>query len=60
MKKYFTSLSNAEFAALVRRSVRQEEIVAPKVSTLRFLKSLARNCRVAPQLPEDLQGYVLS
>ena len=60
MKKHFTSLSNIEFAALVRKSVRQEEIVAPKVSTLQFLKDLARNYRVVSQLPENLQGYVMS
>ncbi len=60
MKKHFTSLSNTEFAALVRKSVRQEELVTPKVSTLQFLKNLARNYRIVPQLPEDLQGYVMS
>ena len=60
MKKHFTSLSNTEFAALVCKSVRQEELVTPKVSTLQFLKNLARNYRIVPQLPEDLQGYVMS
>lgn len=60
MKKHFTSLSNSEFAALVRRTVRQEKTVEPKASTLQFLKDLARNYRVAPQMPEGLQGYVLS
>ena len=60
MKKNFTSLSNTEFAALVRKAVRQDKVVKPKESTLQFLKNLARNYRVVPQVPEDLQGYVLS
>ncbi len=60
MKKDYTSLSNTEFAALVRKSVRQEKIIAPKESTLQFLKNLARNYRIVPQMPEELQGYVLS
>ena len=60
MKKTITSLTNTEFAALVRRTVRQEKPVAPKTATLQFLKDLARNYRVIPQVPEDLQGYVLS
>lgn len=60
MKKSYTSLSNTEFAALVRKSVRQEKKVEPKESTLQFLKNLARNYRIVPQVPEELQGYVLS
>ena len=60
MKKSYTSLSNTEFAALVRKSVRQEKKVEPKESTLQFLKNLTRNYRIVPQVPEELQGYVLS
>ena len=60
MKKHFTSLTNSEFAALVRRTVRQEKEVEPKTSTLQLLKDFARNYRVVPQVPEELQGYVLS
>ena len=60
MKKSFTSLSNTEFAALVRKAVRQEMAVEPKVSTLQFLKNLARNYRASERMPEGLQGYVLS
>lgn len=60
MKKSYTSLSNCEFVALVRKAVRQEKVVEPKASTLQYLKSLARNCRVVPQVPEELQSYVLS
>ena len=60
MKKSYTSLSNTEFAALVRKAVRQEKVAEPKESTLQFLKNLARNYRIVPQVPEDLQGYVLS
>ena len=60
MKKNYTSLSHNEFAALVRKAVRQEKVVTPKESTLQFLKTLARNYRVVPQMPEELQGYVLS
>ena len=60
MKKSYSSLSDSEFAVLVRKVVRQEKEQAPKESTLQFLKNLARNYRVVPQVPEDLQGYVLS
>lgn len=60
MKKNFTSLSNTEFAALVRKAVRQEQKVEPKESTLQFLKNLARNYRASERIPEDLRGYVLS
>ena len=60
MKKRYTSLSHNEFAALARKAVRQEKEVAPKESTLQFLKTLARNYRIVPQVPEELQGYVLS
>ncbi len=60
MKKTFTSLSNVEFAALVRKAVRQEQTVEPKESTLQFLKNLARNYRASERMPNGLQGYVLS
>lgn len=60
MKKNYTSLSNIEFAALVCKAVRQEKAVSPKESTLQFLKSIARNYRVVTQVPDELQGYVLS
>lgn len=60
MEKKSTSLTNMEFAALVRKAVRQEKAVSPKESTLQFLKKLARNYRIVPQVPEELQGYVLS
>ena len=60
MKKSYSSLSDSEFAVLVRKVVRQEKEQAPKESTLQLLKNLARNYRVIPQVPESLQGYVLS
>lgn len=60
MKNSFTSLPNTEFAALVRKAIRQEKAVEPKESTLQFLKNLARNYRAAERMPEGLQGYVLS
>ena len=60
MKKSYSSLSDTEFATLVRKVVRQEKAVEPKASTLQFLKNLARNYRTIPQMPEELQGYVLS
>jgi hypothetical protein len=60
MKKNYTSLSQTEFATLVRRAVRQEKPATPKESTLQFLKTLARNYRIVPQVPNELQGYVLS
>lgn len=60
MKRNFTPLSNTEFAALVRKAIRQEKEVEPKESTLQFLKKLARNYRAEGSMPENLQGYVLS
>mgnify|MGYP005605750095 FL=1 len=60
MEKKSTSLTNMEFVALVRKAVRQEKAVSPKESTLQFLKKIARNYRIVPQVPEELQGYVLS
>ena len=60
MKKNYTSLSDNEFAALVRKAVSQEKEMAPKESTLQFLKNLARNYRIVPKVPDELQGYVLS
>lgn len=60
MEKKSTSLTNMEFAALVRKAVRQEKAVSPKESTLQFLKKIARNYRIVPQVPEELQDYVLS
>ena len=60
MEKKSTSLTNMELAALVRKAVRQEKAVSPKESTLQFLKKIARNYRIVPQVPEELQGYVLS
>ena len=60
MEKKSTSLTNMEFAALVRKAVRQEKAASPKESTLQFLKKIARNYRIVPQVPEELQGYVLS
>ena len=60
MKKSYTPLSDNEFAALVRKAVRQEKEMAPKESTLQLLRNLARNYRIVPKVPEELQGYVLS
>ena len=60
MKKNYTSLSDNEFAALVRKAVSQEKEMAPKESTLQFLKNLARNYRIVPKVTDELQGYVLS
>ena len=60
MKKSYSSLSHTEFAALVRKAVRQEKLMQPKESTLQFLKNLAHNYRIMPQVPDNLQGYVLS
>ncbi len=60
MKKNFTTLSNTEFAALVRKAVRQKKAVEPKEATLQFLKNLAHNYRAVPRVPEELCGYVLS
>lgn len=60
MKNSLTPLSNTEFAALVRKAVRQEKVAEPKESTLQFLKKLARNYRAVGTTPEDLQGYMLS
>ena len=60
MKKTITTLSPIEFTALVRSAIRQETLVEPRAATLQFLKTLARNCRALPSLPEEVGSYVLS
>lgn len=55
-----TLLSTTEFAALVRKAAKQEEMLQPKASSIRFLKDLARNYRVNATMPQGLQGYMLS
>lgn len=60
MEHYSTLLSTTQFAALVRKAAKQEEMLQPKMSTLQFLKGFARNYRANVNMPYDLQGYMLS
>ena len=60
MEIKFTHLSSSEFAALVRKAIKQEKTSEPRKSTVRFLKDFARNYRANTNLPSGLQGYMLS
>ena len=60
MKQNSTLLSTTEFAALVRKAIKQDEVLQPKVSSIRFLKDFARNYRANITLPQGLQSYMLS
>lgn len=60
MEKKFTLLSTTEFAALVRKAIKQEKTTEPQKSTVRFLKDFARNYRANTNMPSGLQGYMLS
>lgn len=60
MDRNSTSFSTTEFAALVRKAVKQDKIRYPKESTLVRLKSFAYNYRAHNNLPDGLQGYMLS
>ncbi len=60
MEKKFTLLSSTEFAALVRKAIKQEKTSEPQKSTVCFLKDFARNYRANANMPSGLQGYMLS
>lgn len=60
MNEDSTPSLTTEFAALVRRALKQEKLRQPKESTLKFLKDFAQNYRVNTHLPEGLQSYMLS
>lgn len=60
MDNNFTHISTSEFAALVCKVVKQEKVRQPKVSTVNFLKNFARNYRANSNMPDGLQGYMLS
>lgn len=60
MKYNSTHLSTTEFAALVRRAAKQEEVLQPQMSSIRFLKNFARNYRANVTMPQGLQNYMLS
>lgn len=60
MNEDFTPSLTSEFAALVRRSLKQDKLRQPKASTLKFLKDFAQNYRANTRLPEGLQSYILS
>ena len=60
MEQHSTLLSTTQFAALVRKAAKQEVILQPKMSSLRFLKDFARNYRTNANLPQGMQGYMLS
>ena len=60
MNKDSTLFSTSEFAALVRKAVKQEKMRQPKKATVKFLKDFAHNYRANLGMPEGLQGYMLS
>ena len=60
MEHNSTLLSTTQFAALVRQAIKQEEILQPKMSSIGFLKDFARNYRANTNMPQGLQGYMLS
>ena len=60
MDKKSTSSSTANFAALVRKAIKQEKTVQPQHSTIRFIKDFASNYRANVNMPSGLQGYMLS
>ena len=55
-----TLFSTVEFAALVRKAIKQEKTRRPQESVVKFLKSFAYNYRANAVMPEGLQGYILS
>lgn len=60
MNDDFTLFSSFEFAALVRKAVKQEKMRQPKMTTIKFLKDFAHNYRANLGMPDGLQGYMLS
>ena len=60
MKHHSTLLPTTEFAALVRKAIKQEKVLQPKTSSVRFLQDFARNYRVNANMPQGLQEYMLS
>lgn len=55
-----TLFSTSEFAALVRKAVKLEKTRQPKESIVVLLKDFAYNYRANVNMPEGLQGYMLS
>lgn len=60
MDKDYTHFSTSEFSALVRKSIKQEKLHRPKESCIELLKNFARNYRANMNMPDGLQGYMLS
>lgn len=60
MHDEYTLLSISDFSALVRKVIRQDKAPKPKESTLQLLKDFARNYRANTNMPEGMQGYMLS
>ena len=60
MDKDSTLFSTSEFAALVRKAVKQERTRQPKESIVVLLKDFAYNYRANANMPDGLQGYMLS
>ncbi len=60
MDNEFTLFSTSEFAALVRKAIKQERLRQPKETTVSRLRNFAHNYRANVSLPDGLQGYMLS
>jgi len=60
MNDEYSLLPTSEFAALVRKVIKQEKLRRPKETTILLLKDFARNYRANKEMPEGLQGYLLS
>lgn len=60
MNEDSTPSLTSEFAALVRRALKQEKERQPRTAVVRCIKDFARNYRVNTRMPDGLQSYMLS
>ena len=60
MKELSTSFPTASTPQGDPHRKKEQKNFSPKKSTLRFLRLFARNCYIEPQLPEGVQGIILS
>ena len=60
MNDEYSLLPTSLFAALGRKLIKQEKLRRPKETTILLLKDFARNYRANKEMPEGLQGYLLS
>ena len=60
MNEDSTPSLTSEFAALVRRALKQEKERQPRATVVRCIKDFAHNYRANTRLTEGLQSYMLS